>query len=199
MTAPRQWTGEAKNLRAIGLSYEEIGRQIGRNESTVWRALNPQSAPATKAATAAWVKANPEAVRNTYRKWEQAHRKERTDYHREQRDANREAVRERDRAYYQAHKAEKIATVSQRRARKRTTMVAADSENIAAVYRVAATAPVVKCYLCGRTIPKKSRQVDHVHPLARGGAHSSSNLAVACARCNHQKGAKLPHEVGLLL
>ncbi|MFF1625613.1 HNH endonuclease [Streptomyces sp. NPDC058272] len=33
-------------------------------------------------------------------------------------------------------------------------------------------------------------EVDHVHPLAKGGLHEWSNLAPACADCNRSKGAK---------
>ncbi|MFI8830536.1 HNH endonuclease [Streptomyces afghaniensis] len=36
--------------------------------------------------------------------------------------------------------------------------------------------------------------VDHLVPLARGGAHSLSNLVPACQRCNTSKGAKDPYD-----
>jgi 5-methylcytosine-specific restriction endonuclease McrA len=32
--------------------------------------------------------------------------------------------------------------------------------------------------------------LDHVHPLAKGGADRESNMVPACARCNLSKGAK---------
>ncbi len=34
--------------------------------------------------------------------------------------------------------------------------------------------------------------IDHVMPLARGGAHSADNLVAACARCNRAKAARAP-------
>jgi len=47
------------------------------------------------------------------------------------------------------------------------------------------------CYYCGhRFEPGKNpyrRELDHVIPLSRGGAHALSNLVAACHRCNHQK------------
>jgi 5-methylcytosine-specific restriction endonuclease McrA len=43
------------------------------------------------------------------------------------------------------------------------------------------------CYLCGRRVAKKSLQIDHVYPLARGGSHTYDNLRVACAACNGRK------------
>ncbi len=36
--------------------------------------------------------------------------------------------------------------------------------------------------------------VDHRQPLSRGGAHSLSNLQMACARCNLSKGARTHEE-----
>ena len=36
--------------------------------------------------------------------------------------------------------------------------------------------------------------IDHVYPLAKGGAHTPGNLVVACAPCNRLKGNLLPHE-----
>jgi 5-methylcytosine-specific restriction endonuclease McrA len=44
------------------------------------------------------------------------------------------------------------------------------------------------CYYCGK--PKlfgRSAHVDHLTPLAKGGADSLDNLVLACARCNTQK------------
>lgn len=37
-------------------------------------------------------------------------------------------------------------------------------------------------------------EIDHVHPVIRGGTDDPSNLAVACAPCNRSKGAKLVAE-----
>ncbi len=36
--------------------------------------------------------------------------------------------------------------------------------------------------------------LDHVFPVARGGAHAPGNLVAACAPCNRMKGDMLPHE-----
>lgn len=44
------------------------------------------------------------------------------------------------------------------------------------------------CVYCGAP----SEHIDHVIPLARGGAHDIDNLVPACAKCNTSKGAKLP-------
>jgi 5-methylcytosine-specific restriction endonuclease McrA len=36
--------------------------------------------------------------------------------------------------------------------------------------------------------------LDHVIPLTRGGAHTASNLRVACRSCNSSKGELMPDE-----
>lgn len=60
-----------------------------------------------------------------------------------------------------------------------------------------------RCYICGCATPKKLRgtcepnapQVDHVIPLARGGAHTESNTRCICRACNIAKSDKLLSEM----
>ncbi len=50
------------------------------------------------------------------------------------------------------------------------------------------------CHYCnGYTLPHK-RTIDHLTPLSRGGAHTKSNLVMACEACNRRKGALKSHE-----
>jgi len=51
------------------------------------------------------------------------------------------------------------------------------------------------CYLCDASLNRYSFTMDHVIPLARGGAHSISNLRPCCGRCNSRKGARLWREL----
>jgi len=45
-----------------------------------------------------------------------------------------------------------------------------------------------QCAYCGATgVPL---QIEHIHPKARGGSNRVSNLTLACAPCNHKKGAQ---------
>lgn len=48
------------------------------------------------------------------------------------------------------------------------------------------------CYLCGG----EADQIDHVKPLAAGGAHMLCNLRPACGRCNQRKNDTWPYPVG---
>lgn len=55
-----------------------------------------------------------------------------------------------------------------------------------------------QCYLCGYEVRRDvdryhplAPELDHVVPLARGGAHSYANVRTAHRRCNQSKGARL--------
>ena len=45
------------------------------------------------------------------------------------------------------------------------------------------------CIACGAT---ESLSIDHVIPLAKGGANDASNYATLCRPCNSKKGASVP-------
>ncbi|BDH59041.1 HNH endonuclease signature motif containing protein [Tsukamurella sp. PLM1] len=49
------------------------------------------------------------------------------------------------------------------------------------------------CWLCGRPFTdRRSRTVDHVKPLSKGGADILANLRPACRSCNSRKADKWP-------
>jgi 5-methylcytosine-specific restriction endonuclease McrA len=49
------------------------------------------------------------------------------------------------------------------------------------------------CHWCEIEINNTIKiHIDHVIPLSRGGLHTISNLVVSCAKCNIQKGCKMP-------
>ena len=53
------------------------------------------------------------------------------------------------------------------------------------------------CYLCGRIVELSDETsewyatVDHVVPLSRGGRDVLANLALACRKCNENKGSEV--------
>ena len=48
------------------------------------------------------------------------------------------------------------------------------------------------CARCGRRPPEVELQVDHVHPVARGGTNDPGNLQTLCDQCNQGKKDRLP-------
>lgn len=48
------------------------------------------------------------------------------------------------------------------------------------------------CAYCHDAVPPHKRHLDHVWPLAKGGAHSADNLVMACAECNLAKRDRMP-------
>lgn len=51
-----------------------------------------------------------------------------------------------------------------------------------------------RCVYCSVHLDQHTATLDHVVPLARGGAHDPGNVVVACAPCNRLKGDLLPYE-----
>jgi 5-methylcytosine-specific restriction endonuclease McrA len=102
-------------------------------------------------------------------------------------------------ATYRAAHPERIREGKARRRALAKGASVGDRAAMQGIYREARTSKKVRCYLHGGLIPLGERHVDHVIPLAKGGRHAASNLAIACASCNCRKGTKLPQELGLLL
>ena len=51
-----------------------------------------------------------------------------------------------------------------------------------------------KCVYCATSLDQRTATLDHVVPLAHGGAHDPGNLVTACGPCNRLKGDLLPFE-----
>ena len=101
------------------------------------------------------------------------------------RQANTEYLREYLRAWKAANPEKVAAWHVNRRARMRGAAVIEFSpEELAA--RLAYFGH--SCWMCG----EPAESVDHVKPLARGGAHMLCNLRPACVSCNSAKGATWP-------
>lgn len=46
------------------------------------------------------------------------------------------------------------------------------------------------CQYCGATPPSVVLEVDHIHPVSKGGKNGIDNLVTSCFSCNRGKGAK---------
>ena len=48
--------------------------------------------------------------------------------------------------------------------------------------------PFFKCRYCLNVFPTEKMQIDHIHPVSKGGTHSAKNICRSCPRCNQSKG-----------
>jgi 5-methylcytosine-specific restriction endonuclease McrA len=104
----------------------------------------------------------------------------------------RESHPELMRQYRAAYKRRNLARQADYRAERRARIAGLPSERIdrAAVF----LRDDGWCYLCGYAVDETDWHLDHVTPIARGGSHTSGNVAVTHPRCNQSKGARLVHE-----
>jgi 5-methylcytosine-specific restriction endonuclease McrA len=64
------------------------------------------------------------------------------------------------------------------------------------------------CIYCGvkpgaivrnKFLSRSDFSIDHIVPRSRGGKDTWTNTACSCSHCNHRKGNRLPHELGMRL
>jgi|GEM_PF-1077666 len=48
-----------------------------------------------------------------------------------------------------------------------------------------------RCKKCGATSKETQLEVDHIHPVSKGGTNDPRNLQTLCKRCNLGKGARI--------
>jgi 5-methylcytosine-specific restriction endonuclease McrA len=128
----------------------------------------------------AWKAGNGDMVRAQKRRYYARHRDR---LNREKRERRDDAVRAQARARWHADPARSRAMNHNRR-------VSARSSDPAVVAHIAVVLGL-PCAYCGAT---ELIEVDHIVPLARGGAHEPTNLAPACRPCNRSKRDRLLSE-----
>jgi 5-methylcytosine-specific restriction endonuclease McrA len=137
---------------------------------------------------------DPAKSRSLARKYAEAHAPERCLKAKAYYEKNAEYIKARQRAAYAEHPETFRVHLYKRRARQHDAAIGTDRKAYASFIRQVRTAKSLSCYWCNKTIPKGKRHIDHIVPIAKGGADSVENLAASCARCNQTKKAKLPHE-----
>ena len=50
------------------------------------------------------------------------------------------------------------------------------------------------CAYCNQPFPERDLEIEHMWPVARGGAHTLQNVVPACKPCNRRKGTLTPLE-----
>lgn len=120
------------------------------------------------------------------------------------RDANRAAKREYDRKRHEQNKGKNILRVTEwtkRNPDKRRVIVFGYDARRRQRKVGGSTTKEVRawidgqskiCYWCNAKCPENFH-VDHYYPLAKGGAHTVSNLVISCPKCNCRKNAKDPY------
>ena len=149
---------------------------------------------------AAWRAANPERVREYHKAWVAANREKLRAKHKEWRDANRERVRANGQAWAKANP-DKLAAKARRYYRESPDQAKAAGHRRRAKLRgvestltradVAELRKLQKglCAICAQ---KRTLTLDHIVPIARGGAHTRKNAQLLCRSCNASKGARDP-------
>jgi len=209
----KNWTEKAKELRAQGMSYAKIGVAVGKSAECIHYTLNPKTREQRNRAKkkryrdnrqkildirAKYYQENKEATLKQHAKYKREHWPKIAARNKVYRQRHEDEIKKQNAIYCREHRPECNA----RTIKYRAFIAGATIGNlveIAEIYRRAKEDPKVRCYLCGRLIPIGERQVDHIWPLSKGGAHRPSNLAIAHRHCNQSKNAKLPQEIGLLL
>jgi len=185
-------------MRDAGATYQQIADVFSISRTTAWAWLTP----AFKQRRREYLNSRKTHIANRCSLYNSRHakriKKQKACYYMN----NKEEMRAKMRIYYLGHKDEAYVKSATRYALKQGAVIGATAmqlTEIKEIYRHASEDPKVRCYLCGKLIPKGRRHVDHIMPLSKGGLHRPSNLAVACDTCNLSKYDKLPNEIGILI
>ena len=180
--ARRQAAADPESNRRRAREWAAANREASRQRAREWAAANPDR---KRAATKLWQERNLDRVRDNRRRWLAENPDKNREYQRKWRERNPEWVR----SYHESYRAVNVAS---RRvwyqnyiARKHGAgHVAFTADQLAA--KVAYWGDC--CWVCGGAF----EAIDHVKPLAKGGAHCLANLRPICTSCNSRKSDKWP-------
>lgn len=147
----------------------------------------------------AWQKANKEHVYRKVKTWKAEH-KDRVNAGARKYHASHKEQRSVKGKEWKAANPDKVkASYHQRRARKAATGGALSASDLVAI-RAAQTDKRGRliCWRCNKPITGNPH-LDHWIPLDKGGTNDAGNLHYMHAKCNLEKAAKLPTEIGRLI
>lgn len=158
--------------RALGLKHYYTGKPCVRGHLVSRLVSKGVCCECANIHSAAWRHRNPDKRRESWRSW--------TDRNREQsyaasalwREQNPEKARSYSRNWFARRKA-------------------ADGKHTGSEIAELLKRQRRKCPSCQKSIAK-AFEVDHIHPLSRGGANDISNPQLLCRHCNRTKSAKDP-------
>jgi 5-methylcytosine-specific restriction endonuclease McrA len=128
-----------------------------------------------------WRQANPERSRELNRASRLRNKEKRLEANRRWREANREKQRQMNRDWKKRNPEKARANWARRRARRIAQLGPSPQDHIKAIF-------IAMQWLRAQGVDV---HVDHIVPLAAGGAHDASNLAIVPASYNTQKGDKV--------
>lgn len=174
-------------LREKGLSYSATARIIGCTPPTVRYHCKPEVKDEVKARATRWAKDNPERTSEKMREYRQAHKDRLPGVERAWRRRNQERVAQNVTKWQKANW-EKVRCY---KAKNRAARLAAPTDNhTPAQLREHLATFNGHCAYCLKAIPEGDLHIDHIEPLARGGAHALENLVPTCSKCNLAKHSK---------
>jgi 5-methylcytosine-specific restriction endonuclease McrA len=146
---------------------------------SIWRKANRDK---RKEYNAKWVRLHPEKERAHRFKYRKENKEKESRRTRAWLAANRERKRALDAAWPKNNPLANVSRVRRRRARQ----IEAPGRGVSATeWQEVLEAAVGLCSYCNESRPLT---LDHVEPLALGGAHDAENVVAACKPCNSSKG-----------
>lgn len=174
---------------------ESADYREGERERNTLRRSHPGARETAKVTTAQWRVQNPDRVKENNRAFYLKNREQQVRRVVLAQRANPEKARQRSKIFR-----EKAGDAERDRCRLKSSARRAQM-------RFTATVPLTlkdldamldgqdrRCYLCGCELKGRDFHLEHKIPLIRGGSHTPSNLAAACADCNLSKGKKTAEE-----
>jgi len=171
-----------EELRARGAAWRTANPDKTRAIQSKYRSKNSEK---LHAASAAWLAANKEKRREYLIANADKIRLRQSKY----RLLNNEKERAR-RAKYHANNPEISSRARCVRRSRMLNAVVGNLITIATWERSWRSKRFAICYWCSSRTAVKKSHMDHIQPLAKGGAHSIENLCIACSRCNLSKNSK---------
>ena len=157
-----------------------------RNES--FREWHARNLDRNRARGAAWREENIEKIRESQRAYEKINGEKRREKCRAYHEKNRDDLLEKKREWRKRNIERVRAYCRNRHARKAGANGSHTPLDIAELMKEQKG----KCACCRKKITVKTRHVDHIIPLSKGGSNLRSNLQMLCPKCNLQKHASLP-------
>lgn len=182
----------ADRIKAKALAWHHANRELAHDRSKAWRLKNSAHLRQSKKQYAV---ANKQKIREQQLRWARSPkgRAKSRECLKRWKQSHPDRMKQHSLAYARRNPEKLAAQCNKRRAMKLGAAVGDRSAYVAFVKRVKSPHPM-SCYWCNKPVPQRRRHIDHIIPLARGGADDVHNLCCSCATCNRKKNAKLPHE-----